>query len=94
MYSSFAFFVKDSFGTIHILRKYLQGRGGRGGGTENCDFCLFSVPHLRLRRVGRGGQKSLKMVFTQKWTKVLDFEKSTFPTKLSGLHSGWNTMTC
>ena len=61
-YSRLAFFVKDYFGTIHILRTFFQG----GWGGENCDFCLFSVPNLRLRRGrGRGSKKSENYLYSE-----------------------------
>ena len=38
---------KSTLGTIHILRKHLKG--GRGG-SENANFCLFSILKPCLRR--------------------------------------------
>ena len=37
----------------------------KGGGSENCDFCLFSVIKTCLRR--EAGQKSLKMCLRNTW---------------------------
>ena len=51
----------EYLGTIHILRKHLQGDGG----SENANFCLFSVLKTCIRTYlgGEGGgvQKNLKM---------------------------------
>ena len=48
---------QENLGTIHILRKL-------GRGSENANFCLFSVLKTSLRSSrGRGIQKTLKCAY-------------------------------
>ena len=52
----------DTKGTIHILRKHLNCRGGGEGGLENINFCLFSV--IKHANVGGRVFKKPKNVLT------------------------------
>ena len=45
-------------GTIHILRKHLQGEKGAGGWSENGNFCLFLVLKTCLHKGERGVPKA------------------------------------
>ena len=55
--------MKDYFGTIHILRTFFQGGWG---GEKIVIFAYFQYQIYVYEEEGGEGQKSLKIIFTQK----------------------------